>query len=308
MIEKTVGYTENNRYTSLDDLRQLNAYDATSAISLDYCGMENCISGFQFGPYVRTDYVIHMVVSGRGTYRWKDRIYPVEANQAFLIFPQEKTVYKADEREPWSYMWIGFHGLLAEEFVEEMGFSRENPVIPVRQMEALTECIKRMLKASQLTHVNELRRTSELLQMVAIFMEDNEQMLSGKKQDYPSTVYVHSAMDYMRYHMQEKIRMEDLADYIGISRSHLTGSFKKELGMSPLEYLINLRMEYAASLLRNTAKPVNLVSAYCGYEDSLSFSKAFKLKYGMSPTAYRNQKVELVINREKGDYTSGLPL
>ena len=303
MVEKTVGYTESSRYASLDDLRQSNEYNTTSAICLDYCGRENCMPGFQFGPFVRNDFVIHIVLGGLGSYTRNGRTYPIGQNQAFLIYPDEETVYRADEKEPWSYMWIGFHGIRALEFTEDMGFQREMPVVDLKQTDRLKTCIERMLDARQLTRVNELRRTSELLQMIAVFMEQNDAMHTGNVHEYPGTVYVHSAMDYMQYHMQEKIKMDALAELIGISRSHLTNSFQKELKMSPQEYLIHLRMERAASMLKKTSDPINLVAAACGYEDSLSFSKAFKLRYHMSPRDYRNQKIELVTKKEKGSYT-----
>ena len=80
---------------------------------------------------------------------------------------------------------------------------------------------------------------------------------------------------------------------VGISRSHLTGSFKKEMGVSPQEYLINFRLEKAASLLRSSKEQINIIAYQCGYEDSLSFSKAFKQKFGMSPKSFRNLEVEL---------------
>ena len=90
-----------------------------------------------------------------------------------------------------------------------------------------------------------------------------------------------------------KIKIDDIADFIGISRSHLTGSFKKEMGVSPQEYLINFRLEKAASLLRSSKEQINIIAYQCGYEDSLSFSKAFKQKFGMSPKSFRNLEVEL---------------
>ena len=47
------------------------------------------------------------------------------------------------------------------------------------------------------------------------------------------------------HHYQEKVKINELADYIGVNRSYLTSSFKKAVGCSPQEYLVNLRMEKA---------------------------------------------------------------
>jgi AraC-like DNA-binding protein len=106
----------------------------------------------------------------------------------------------------------------------------------------------------------------------------------------------------MMSHRKEKIKIDDIAKTIGISRGYLTGSFKKELGVSPQEYLINFRLEYAASLIRKTSSPIGDIAAEVGYNDSMAFSKAFKQKFKMSPTAFRDAKVELINYDEKGGY------
>ena len=78
--------------------------------------------------------------------------------------------------------------------------------------------------------------------------------------------------DYIAYHYREKIKINELADYIGVNRSYLTSSFKKAIGCSPQEYLVNLRMEKAREMLRNTDMQINAIAAAVGYQDQLAFS------------------------------------
>ena len=59
-------------------------------------------------------------------------------------------------------------------------------------------------------------------------------------------------MDYINQHYNEKLRISELATYIGVNRSYLTSSFKKVTGYSPQEYLMLLRMDKAASMLTKT--------------------------------------------------------
>ena len=96
----------------------------------------------------------------------------------------------------------------------------------------------------------------------------------------------------------------ELADYIGVNRSYLTSSFKKAIGCSPQEYLVNLRMEKAREMLRNTGMQINAVAAAVGYQDQLAFSKIFKQHFGTSPKAYREMGEELQLVSEKGKYTT----
>ena len=230
---------------------------------------------------------------GKGTFTIAGKTYELGPGQAFIIRPGEETTYRADDDDPWSYMWVGFHGYRAEDFIEAMGYVKGSPIIKIEQMDTCAECINKMLEYSQITRINEVKRMSALMLLFATIMEDNA------SDEYPSKIYVKAAVDFITEKYMNKIKIDDIADFIGISRSHLTGSFKKEMGVSPQEYLINFRLEKAASLLRSSKEQINIIAYQCGYEDSLSFSKAFKQKFGMSPKSFRNLEVELETNDAK---------
>ena len=121
---------------------------------------------------------------------------------------------------------------------------------------------------------------------------------------YPGTVYVKHAMEYIKHHYREKIKINELAEYIGINRSYLTNMFKKTIGCSPQEYLVEFRMEKAKNLLKNTDMPINAVAAAVGYQDQLAFSKIFKQNFTVSPKEYRKTKEELQLGTVKGDFTA----
>ncbi|OYP09276.1 AraC-like protein [Lachnotalea glycerini] len=301
-MERYVGYTQSARFTCLEDLELDNQFSLTSAISLDYCGCERCEKSYKFGPYKRENYVIHIIYEGKGSYTVGDQVFQLEKGQAFIIYPEIETLYRADIIEPWCYAWVGFHGYRSEEFIKKMGFSKEKPIIHLKHVEQEKACIINMLKAKRLTSIDELRRISELFELFALMMENNENYAGKENHDYPSATYVKYAMDYMRLNIKEKIKIDELADTIGISRSHLTGSFKKELNMSPQEYLIHLRLENATYLLKNTTKPIRIVASESGYEDSFFFSKIFKQKYNISPKAYRAMQVEVIQTDKKGKF------
>ena len=86
------------------------------------------------------------------------------------------------------------------------------------------------------------------------------------------------------------IGVSDIADNIGITRSHLNHVFQQELNISIQNFLIDFRMHKAANLLVSTALSVKEISNQVGYHDQLVFSKAFKKKFGMSPKSYRTSQ------------------
>ena len=83
-----------------------------------------------------------------------------------------------------------------------------------------------------------------------------------------------------------------IAAYVGINRSYLYTLFRDQLGMSPKEYLTSFRITRAAQLLEITELSIESVALSCGYQDTLGFSKIFKARLGMTPSAYRKRNAE----------------
>lgn len=297
-MELKVGYTNSSRYECLEDLTR-----SSVDLYLSYCGMEDVESGFQFGPYIRTEYVIHCVTKGKGIFRCGDDVYELTENMAFLIYPGIETIYKADQDTPWSYAWIGFNGTNAYQCVTNTGFTPRNPVLSIARMDILLDCIHNILDAHQLTYANKLKRSCQLMRFLGTLIEDHSPVDSeGIKCDYSSTIYVNQAIDYMSKNYYKKIKITDMANHIGINRSYLTTSFKRTLNMSPQEFLVTLRMHKAVSLLMETTLPVNTIAIQVGYDDPLAFSKIFKKKYGVSPKTFRETPEELIHCDKKYDY------
>ena len=163
--------------------------------------------------------------------------------------------------------------------------------------------IEKILEEFQLSYKCELRRNAYLMLIFSYLVEEYMQEAPGLNHySYPGTVYARYAIDYINQHYNEKIKIADLATYIGINRSYLTSNFKKATGYSPQEYLVLLRMDKAASKLKNTDLSVSDVAASVGYGDQLAFSKIFKQYYGVSPRAFRESEDKLVLCTHKGEF------
>ena len=85
------------------------------------------------------------------------------------------------------------------------------------------------------------------------------------------------------------VSIEEIAEVCGINRSYLGKIFKKSVGKSPQEFLMNYRMVKATELLKLTDLSIADIGKAVGYEDQLHFSRAFKTVLGISPRHWRNQ-------------------
>jgi AraC family transcriptional activator of mtrCDE len=89
--------------------------------------------------------------------------------------------------------------------------------------------------------------------------------------------------------LRREIELDELAHSFNLSESRLRHLFKKEMGISPVQYLKAQRMQQAKELLEKTYLSVKEVMLRVGISDQSHFVKDFKKMYGLSPAQYRRQ-------------------
>jgi AraC family transcriptional regulator len=96
--------------------------------------------------------------------------------------------------------------------------------------------------------------------------------------------------DWMAEHVVEEFNLDRLAAQAGLSKFYFNRLFKSALGMSPSRYQINLRMDEAKRLLRETKRSVVEIALDVGYANPSHFAQLFRRETGMAPSDYRRQR------------------
>lgn len=96
------------------------------------------------------------------------------------------------------------------------------------------------------------------------------------------------AIEYVRLHLSENVRLDNVAAAAGLSSFHFARMFKKTTGLTPHRYLMKARVEKAKSLLREYRKTLTEIAIECGFCDHSHMSKVFRRWAGMSPVEYRD--------------------
>jgi len=100
-----------------------------------------------------------------------------------------------------------------------------------------------------------------------------------------------SAVQLIHKHKFEKLTLDELAQCCHCSRSSFEKKFRRVFGTPPGQYLLNLRLSAAETMLRESDDSCAQIAESCGFSNQFIFSRLFSKRYGISPRDYRNRKI-----------------
>lgn len=259
--------------------------DSSGDLYMLHYGIKQCKSAELCGPMMRNMYLLHYVIKGCGRYCDERNEYSIKSGQVFAIYPDDIVSYQADEREPWLFCWVGFGGGKAAEYYDKIGVSRDLPVLRINN-DSFLETVKNCLDYTEknIDCLSQLRLTGYLYEALSC-MENNG---SAMQELSSAQARVNAAMMYMEYNYDKKIFASDVAKYVGLEYSYFYRLFKKEMGITPEHYLINLRIEKTKKLI-GKGYAFKEVPSLVGIGNIYYFTKLFKQITGMTPSEYRDR-------------------
>lgn len=266
------------------------AGEQTGSLYVNCCGLSRTEPLHSFGPALKPHYLIHYILSGKGKFEIGGEEYPLEAGYGFLITPDELAFYQADEEEPWTYVWVGFSGTRAAEYVSNIGLSVRQPIFRSDASEELYRIVKDMMDHNTFGLSHDLRRNGQLGIFLSIIAEGSRVEKEGESGK--ANIYVRKAVSFIQSNYCNPIKVTDVADYVCINRSYLYTLFQNSMGMSPQQFLTTFRITKATELLQLTSLPIESIALSCGYQDPLVFTKAFRQMKQMSPSAFRKEMLK----------------
>jgi AraC-like DNA-binding protein len=243
----------------------------------------------RLGPKVYDFYLLHHVLSGKGEFACQGVVYRLVAGQSFLIEPGQLVSYQSDQSEPWAYRWIAFQGPWAQQAAAAAGFSPSSPLADTGRSSRPKLALRRSMEYLRRPAGAQLGAASCLQAALAEFAAARGRAARPEQGVSPDDGGIASQMiRYLSTQYAEPISMEGMAESIGYSRAYLSRVFKKHAGMTPVSFLLRLRIDKGRRMLRERRDlTVEQVASSVGLQDSLYFSKQFRRFYGESPSDYR---------------------
>lgn len=232
----------------------------------------------------RTDYCLQYVIDGKGEFFTNNTLYKLKKNDLFLV-PREKShYYRSDKNDPYDLYYIHINGRGITNFFKHIQLSDETPIVSVNS-DSLAEMFEDIILLAQ-----KYGDTDKLLLLSKTYALLNEIASNVKKADLPLKTHEEKIIDtviaHISEHFNEKILLDDIASLVHLNKSYLSFLFHKATGYSPIEYLINYRLNHARTLL-SYDYTITEIAYMCGFCDVSNFSKCFKQRIGITPLAFR---------------------
>ncbi|MGU8731577.1 AraC family transcriptional regulator [Clostridium perfringens] len=260
-------------------------------MNVDECGIEQGIPGLGYNYEVLKNAVIHYVTKGYGTFKFNGKVFNLKQGDIFILLKGMQVEYVASIDDPWEYYWIGFSGSNANEYLNRTSITN-SCVANCEENSKIPQIILNMCEISKTynpSKSDDILLLKELYSLLYALIEEFPKPFEYKDKELHT--YIQDALNFINSNYMHSITVQEITDYVNLSRSYLYKMFIKNLGISPQRYLINLRMYKATLLLKGTKLPIGEVASSVGYSDSLLFSKTFSKHFSMSPLNYRNNQV-----------------
>lgn len=221
---------------------------------------------------------------------WTDRALVLKSLQNFKhLFVMEEsdsslTTLKRIKQNHFDLLvtFMDFPVLHGEELIEKIRvFNSDIPIIVINSSKNFDQ-LKRLLPYK--------------IEEYLIFPNFNADLESCIKRLFPIAINqcldysspINSVITIITNHYPEPLTLENLASYVYLSPNYLSNLFKKEVGKSVTDFIIQFRLEIAKNMLNNEHLKINFIASMVGFNNISYFNRLFKKHYGKTPTTYRS--------------------
>jgi AraC-like DNA-binding protein len=263
-----------------------------SELTVLFAGESQTKPEHRLGPKVYDYYLIHYVISGKGVFSSQGEEYELGAGDSFVIEPEQLISYVSDGTDPWHYCWIAFTGEQSATLVASTGVNPLQPIIHNTRNRHIPVLFRHIQQALRSKKSNaQLKSIGYLLLLLGEYCETlSASTITGVVTEVESDRIVQQAIHYLSTQYAEPITIELMAESLGYNRAYLSRMFKRHTKVTPVTFLLKLRVDKARLLLRERLElTIEQIASSVGFYDPLYFSKQFRRWYGVSPSEYRNQ-------------------
>ena len=240
-------------------------------------------------PHTHNHVELFYIVGGKGQFLIQDQLYPVDANTLVIINPNVIHTEVSLNAQPLEYIVLGIEGI---ELKTDENSNGQFSILDRFESVEISGCLRNILREMEQKNTG-YKDVCQAYMVILIIrlMRSTALAVPSESQTISTNRQCAAVRRYIDQHFKEALTLEQLAEEGHMNKFYLSHAFKREYGVSPINYMIARRIEESKYLLAETDLSTSQIAQLLGFSSPSYFSQVFHRTQGISPKLYRqNQK------------------
>ena len=236
-------------------------------------------------PHTHNHVELFYIVGGNGQFLIEDQLYPVNANHLVIINPNVTHTEVSLNAQPLEYIVLGIEGI---ELATGKNSNGQFCILDHFESLEISGCLRNILREMELKSTGYEDVCQAFMEILIIRLMRNTELsvpevppvIAGNRQ-------CAAVRRYIDLHFKEALTLDQLAEEAHMNKYYLSHTFKREYGISPINYMLSRRLEESKYLLAETDLSMSQISQLLGFSSLSYFSQVFRRTQSVTPMEYR---------------------
>jgi AraC-type DNA-binding domain-containing proteins len=269
-----------------EDITAFNCDNENMPFIILMAGISYCDGTYRIERANSDVCVFEYILKGNGTVIVNNEKFRAVEGDIYILPIGSNHLYFSDNTDPWIKIWFNIQGALIEKFMEAYKLNLQYHIKGLDIKDLFFKFLQTVRSPEELA--------ADIFNKAAVIFHEIIIEISSlvNKQIPCMSQEAIKLRDYLDRHIEDRVGIKELSRTIYRSPSQTIRIFKKEMGMTPYDYLLGKRIETAKLLLSNTNLQVKEIAYKLCFADEHYFSNFFKERTGYSPIQYKKMRWE----------------
>ena len=242
-------------------------------------------------PHTHGHMELFFIVGGKGQFLIEDRLHPVNVNNLVIINPNVTHTEVSLNAQPLEYIVLGVDGI---ELAAGENSDGRYSILDQFESADISSCLRNILREMEQKNTGYEDVCQAYMEILIIrLMRNIDQAVPTASRQGTGNRQCAAVKRYIDLHFKEPLSLEQLAEEAHMNKFYLSHTFKKEYGISPINYMISKRIEESKYLLAETDLSLSQISQLLGFSSLSYFSQVFRKTQSVPPMEYRQSVKQL---------------
>ena len=239
-------------------------------------------------PHTHNHMELFFIIGGKGQFLIEDQLHPVNVNNLVIINPNVVHTEVSLNAQPLEYIVLGIEGIqLATSNTSNGQFS----ILDHYESVEISGCLRNILREMEQKNTGYEDVCQAYMEILIIrLMRSTALAVPSESQVISVNRQCAAVRRYIDLHFKEALTLEQLAEEGHMNKFYLSHAFKREFGVSPINYMISKRIEESKYLLAETDLSMTQIAQLLGFSSLSYFSQVFRRTQSVTPMEYRQSQ------------------